>query len=208
MSFGDWARPRLLPSAADGDAAVPLLAEMSFTVLDVDVTGVDLRRDYAIGIAMLEVRGGRFRLADIVYCPLASSAGRTGKPDPAWREGYRVLVDAVATATVVTYNTRFVRHMIKCTADIHRLPLPYGCWVDLAAVLNGAIGREMGEVASLSRWEKRLMVDVAEGHSAVRDVFAMAQLLEIALAVAEDRDIPTLDSLLAEHRSRVWLRGE
>ena len=49
------------------------------------------------------------------------------------------------------------------------------------------------------------MVDVVEGHSAVRDVFAMVQLLEIALAVAEERDIPTLDGLLAEHRSRVWL---
>ena len=72
-------------------------------------------------------------------------------------------------------------------------------------MLNGAIGREMGEVTSLNRWEKRLMVDVVGGHSAVRDVFAMVQLLEIALAVAEERDIPTLDGLLAEHRSRVWL---
>lgn len=42
----------------------------------------------------------------------------------------------------------------------------------------------------------------------MRDVFVMTQLLEIALAVAEERDIPTLDGLLAEHRSRVWLYGE
>lgn len=52
------------------------------------------------------------------------------------------------------------------------------------------------------------MVDVVGGHSAVRDVFVMTQLLEIALAVAEEHDIPTRDGLLAEHRSRVWLYGE
>lgn len=75
-------------------------------------------------------------------------------------------------------------------------------------MLNGAIGRKMGEVTSLNRWEKRLMVNVVGGHSAVRDVFAMVQLLEIALAVAEEHDIPTRDGLLAEHRSRVWLYGE
>ncbi|MGB4226395.1 MAG: hypothetical protein WBJ68_07015 [Candidatus Dechloromonas phosphoritropha] len=66
----------------------------------------------------------------------------------------------------------------------------------------------MGEVTSLNRWEKRLMVDVVGGHSVVRDVFVMTQLLEIALAVAEERDIPTRDGLLAEYRSRVWLYGE
>jgi len=208
VTFSDWARPSPPASNSKPHEVFTLVEERSFVVLDVDVTGVHPRKDHATGIATLPLKGGRFRLADIRYCPLAASGQWNENPDPAWRPHYRAIVDTAASSLIVTYNIRFVRHMIKRTADLQGLPLPYGRWIDLGAVLNGAIGKEMGQATSLHLWQKRLLVDDIARYSAVADVFAMAQLLAIAITVAEERGIPTLDGVLAEHRSRIWPHRE
>jgi hypothetical protein len=51
-------------------------------------------------------------------------------------------------------------------------------------------------------------IDIYEGYSAVADVFAMAQLLEIAIAYCEDLGIVTLGQVISQSTSRSWLRGE
>ena len=208
MSLGHWLRERGLPFML-GEREPPIsLAEARVIVLDVDVTGVNIRSDRATGIAVLPVEAGRFSIADLSWFPLAPADDPTDKLTPAWREQYRALIDTLATSPIVTYNARFVRHMIKRTAAMYDLRLPFGRWIDLAAILSGAIGKEMGEVISMQRWQERLNVVSVAGHSAAGDVFAMAQLLEVALAYCADRGIATLDELIAEQKARVWLRGE
>lgn len=207
MRLGSWLRQRALPfgTARIGDS--PLLLEARFIVLDVDVTGVDIRKDRAIGMAMLPMERGCFRIADIAWCPLAPPAGDAQEGKLSWREQYLALVAAAAASTVVTYNTRFVRRMIKYAAEANNLPLPFGHWIDLRTILEGAIGREVSDVFSLQDWQERTGIDIVAGYSATADVFAMAQLLEVAFAYGEDRGITTLDGLIGEQKSRAWLRG-
>ena len=208
MSLADWLRKPALFFGLGSDSAPLPLSETRFIVLDVDVTGVDIRKDKATGIAILPVEGGRCRIADMNWIPLAQPDGSPAPLNSSWREQYRAMVDSAAANPIVTYNTRFVRRMIKCSAVLHDLPLPGGRWVDLAAIMGGAVGSEMGEVTSLKYWQEQMGVAALGGHSAAGDVFAMAQLLEIALAYCEDREIVTLDGLIAEQKARTWLRGE
>lgn len=208
MSLVDWLRKSALFFGWAGDSAPLPLSETRFLVLDVDVTGVNIRKDKATGIAILPVEGGRCRITDIDWIPLARPDGSPAPLNSSWREQYRAMVDSAATNPVVTYNTRFVRHMIKCSVASHDLPLPNGRWVDLAEIMGGAIGSEMGEVTSLQYWQEQMGVGALGGYSAAGDVFAMAQLLEIALAYCEDREIVTLEALMAEQKARTWLRGE
>jgi hypothetical protein len=207
MSLGAWLRQWALPFNADNIDSSPLLSEARFIVLDVDVTGVDIRKDRATGMAMLPLERGRFRIADIAWFPFRPSAHRTEASESLRHDQYLSLVAAAAANTVVTYNTRFVRRMIKHAADANDLPLPFGHWVDLRTILEGTIGREIGEVLSLQDWQERTGMDIVDGYSATADVFAMAQLLEIAFAYCEDRGITTLDGLIGEQKSRTWLRG-
>ncbi|MBK8120910.1 MAG: hypothetical protein IPK39_18365 [Sulfuritalea sp.] len=134
-----------------GSDSAPLpLSETRFIVLDVDVTGVDIRKDKATGIAILPLRGGRCRIADINWIPLAQPDG-SPPVNSSWREQYRAMVDSAAANPIVTYNTRFVRRMIKCSAVLHDLPLPGGRWVDLAAIMGGAVGSENNPAAFPAR---------------------------------------------------------
>ncbi|MBI5920461.1 MAG: hypothetical protein HY847_02290 [Betaproteobacteria bacterium] len=192
MKFGDSLWKRVKAFDVGSSLTSPPLAEARFFLLDVDVTGVNIRRDRAIGIAILPFDSGRFRVSDIVWTPLALSD--EGGKESSWRDSYAEMVESIAASPVITYNPRFVRHMIKHIADEHDLSLPYGSeWIDLAAILDGAIGREAGEDASLHSWQRRLDIEVREGHSAIADVFAMAQLLEVAFGYCEDLRIATLD---------------
>jgi formyltetrahydrofolate synthetase len=43
--------------------------------------------------------------------------------------------DPIGDRPVLTYNARFVRHMIKHAAKSHGLPLPLGLWIDIASAI-------------------------------------------------------------------------
>jgi hypothetical protein len=208
MNLGNWLRSKTRPvDSADRDAS-PILAEARFVLVDVDVTGIDFRKDHATGLVALPFVAGRFRIADIAYCPLGAFKGDTADQQRPRSDQCRAVVDALASAIVVSYNPRFVRHMIRRGLAPFDPPLPWGPWLDLADILTGAIGSDMGEVMTMKRWQERLRVPVVSGHLAVMDVIAMAQLLAIALGYAEERGIMTLGGLMSARESHVWLRGE
>lgn len=180
----------------------PLLGETRLIVLDVDVTGVVADKDYAKGIAMLVVEHGEFSLDEMVYCPIAPPDGPNGAGD--WREKYRALVARIAVTPVITYNPRFVEHMIKQAAQVHGLPVPVARWVDMADALYGAVTGS-NEIESMQQWQERMNIAVTKQHAAVVDVFAMAQMLQTLLAHGDEVGIRTLDDLMQAQDRRVWL---
>lgn len=182
-----------------------ILGESDSAILDIDVSGVDVRRDRTTGIAVLPVAGNAFRLADLAYCRLPPH-GESGPAE--WRECYRHLVDVLGDRPVVTFNPNFVRYMLERTLAALDLPLPRGEWIDLGLALQGAFGKEMGQVESLQSWQRRLEVASVREHAAVADVFAMAQMFEMLLARCEEAGLRTLDDLTRAQKSQAWLRGE
>lgn len=206
MRLGTWLREQAtrLPGASKPPS--PLLSETRLIVLDVDVTGIDPHRDYATGVAMLVIEHGEFCLDSLSYCPIAPP-GRPPTKNTDWRDDYRALVDSIAGSPVLTYNARFVKHMIKRAAKVHDLPLPYGVWIDIAAALYGAFGNASNEIESMRRWQERMKTKTVQKHAATADVYALAQTLQALLAYCEDVGITTLDDLRRTQHTRVGWRA-
>lgn len=206
MRLGTWLREQATRLPGAGRPPSPRLAETRLIVLDVDVTGIDPRKDYATGVAMLVIDHGEFSLDRLRYCPIAPPTGSPTQ-NAAWRDDYRALVDSIADSPVLTYNARFVKHMIKQAAQVHDLPLPYGVWIDIAAVLYGAFGNTGNEVEAMRRWQERIKTKAVQMHSATADVYVLAQTLQALLAYCEDVGITTLDDLRRAQNARVLLRA-
>jgi hypothetical protein len=179
---------------------------MRFAVLDIDVTGTDLRRDSVTGIAALPVEAGAFRIADLVYCTLESGPHATAGASSGRRRDCAVLRDLVAGSPIVTYNPRFVRQMMSRTCRDLDLPALDVGWIDLAAAA-AVMGREDNELTTMDHWLEVMEMCGRGPHDATCDVFAMAQLLLVLLAYAEETGIDTVESLARSQRARAWLRG-
>lgn len=201
MRLGRWLSERAPFLSGNRRPPSPSLAETRLIVLDVDVTGINLRRDYATGVAILEIKAGTFSLGDLTHCSIAP-------PDDAdWAGRFRAMVDFIGDSPVLTYNARFVKHMIKHAARRHALPLPLGLWIDIGAALYGTVGKESNEIEAMARWQERMKIAASHEHSAVADVFALAQMVQTLIAYCEDLGISTLDDLRRAQNARVWLKG-
>jgi hypothetical protein len=198
MKLETWLRNKI--SRLTGAPDTFILGESRVTVLDVDLSGLDARHDQATGIAILPIAGAGFRLGDLMYCPLPQQ-GRDGGAC------YRTLLDALGHDPAITFNPAFVRHMLARTLTAQGLPLPQHQWLDLGQALEGAFGKEMGQVASMQAWQQRLKVAPMREHAATADVFTMAQMFQILLARCEEMELRTLDELMQAQKNETWLRG-
>jgi hypothetical protein len=189
--------------SGDDDVRV---AEASFAVLDVDVTGTSVRDDRVIGIAALPLTAGVFRIRDLRYCALDDASARAPASGGDWRGDYLALRDFVAERPVVTYNPEFVREMIRRTARARGLPRLGGEWIDLASAA-GVVGGEENELATMHYWLERMKTGSRGPHDATSDVFALAQLLQAVIAYAEDAGMDTVGALARSEELRSWLQG-
>lgn len=198
MKLETWLRNKI--SRLTGSPEAFVLGESRVTVLDVDLSGLDARHDQATGIAILPVAGAGFTLGDLRYCALPPQGQDPGAC-------YKTLLDALGHDPVITFNPNFVRHMLARTLTALGLPLPQGPWLDLGQALEGAFGKEMGQVGSMQAWQQRLKVDQVREHAAAADVFTMAQMFQILVARCEEMELRTLDELMQAQKNETWLRG-
>lgn len=202
MTFNSWFRKRIERSALGSGAKARPLGELEFAVIDVDLTGIDRDRDRVEGIAVLPLVEGRFRIADLRYCPLPCPGG---EEPPEWRRDYEDLLEILAGRTVFTYNPRFVHWMLAKSAEQLGIPAPPAPWLDIAAAAD-VIGLDGVEATSMAHWLEKMRTGGRQEHDAVYDVFAMAQLLQAVLAYAGETGIETLEDLVRNQKAENWLR--
>jgi DNA polymerase III alpha subunit (gram-positive type) len=178
---------------------------MRFSVLDIDVTGTDMRRDRVRGIAMLPLDKGKLAITDLRYCAFPDPGWIKDADDSDWRAEYQALRAAVSDTPIVTYNPGFVRKMIHAACRANNVPLLDGEWLDVT-VAAAVMGSEENELTTLDHWLKNMQAGGRWPHDASYDVFAMAQLLQALLSYAEDLGIDTMDALTRNQSARAWLR--
>jgi DNA polymerase III subunit epsilon len=180
-----WLRPQARP---DGDRWV---------VLDVESSGLDIRRDRLLAIAAIAVRVGVERvwveLGDSFEVVLRQAPATTAAPDKAnillhgigvgaQRDG----VDAAAAlrsfeafvgdAPLVAFHAAFDRAMIERACHTRLGQRPSHRWLDLeplAAVLHPKV-----PARSLDEWMAHFGVVCAVRHQAAADTLATAELLQ------------------------------
>lgn len=205
MNIASWIRKKIAQAPPAEALDGPLLAELEFVLLDVELTGTDVTRDSVIGLAFLPLVDGTFRPAELRYLsfpdPRSSAVGCT----PETIAGYQACLDLVAKNVVVTINPNFIKHMLALAADRFQLPPLVGTWLDLSAVA-GVIGADGVAATSFDQWQAKMKSGGRHEHDAIYDVFVMAQLLQALLAYAEDSGIGTLADLLRNQRAESWMR--
>lgn len=202
MKVGSWIR-RKLTQAPQGEAS--LLSELDFVLVDVDLTGTDIKADAVVGFAALPLIGGRFRLDDLRYCRFPVAADRGADNSSETGAAWQAMIDLLAGRTVFTINPRFVNHMLRQTTALFKLPPPAGDWLDLSAAA-AVVGSDEATVTAVSHWQQKMKTGGRQAHDAVYDVFAMAQLLQALLAYAENLGIATIGDLLRNQSAETWLR--
>lgn len=195
--------------------------ETRLVVVDVESTGLDVRRDRLIAIGAVAVVDGRVDLADafhrILRQPAASShenilihgIGGTEQmsgDDPV--DVLLALLEWASKAPLVAFHAGFdeimidraVRHFLRSTAFRGRK------WLDLAFLAPALFANQHEDRHALDDWLDLYGIEVYRRHDALADSLATAQLLQALLARADGQGIATVSRVFETAAHARWLR--
>lgn len=202
---------RALP---DADLSLPH-DRARYVVIDVETTGLDLRRDRIIAIGAVAVNNLLIDFSDCIEVLLKQETvsptanilihGIGGQAqlsglEPA--EGLLDFLNYLGESPLVAFRAEFDQTMLtravtRALGDRLRHP-----WMDLAWYLPALYPNAGCE--SLDDWLTRFNVSVFKRHHALGDAFATAQLLQIVLRTAEQGGMKTARQLGQMERAQKW----
>ncbi len=194
-------------------------ARQRYVVVDVETSGLDVRRDRLIAIGAVAVNGGLVDFSDafqivlrqietsstdnILIHGIGAGEQSTGVA-PA--DALLAFLAFVGKSPLVAYHAFFDQAMIEKTARLHLgigVDLPF---IDLAWVLPDLVPnfRQDGRVA-LDDWLAHFRIGNIQRHNAVSDAYATACLLQIACARGSAKGADTAESFVSIERARRWM---
>lgn len=185
-----------------------------YCAVDLETTGLDLKRDEIISFGSVGIDGGRVIAASSTYS-LVSGAARVS-PDaiavhalrledladaPTWEESVDVLLRALTGRVLVAHAAWVERAFLGRAFRVRRVPTP-PIVVDTAALARAAGLAAVGAVAepSLEHLASDLGLPVHEPHHALGDALTTAEVF-LALSTRLDVGAPqTVGSLVSASR--------
>lgn len=219
------ARPALDPGHA---ARLQALTELSpppvrnphrasrYVTVDVETTGLDMRRDRLLSIGAVAVEGGRIALADcfhvVVRQPEASSTSnilvhkiggqrQLGGEDPA--DALLRFLEYTAHCPLVAYRAEFDRTMLDRALDETLGVSTMSRWLDLAELLPALY--PSNENRTMDDWLAAMGIRMIERHDALADALATAQMLQVCLRQADSLEMRCPAELLDMQKAQHWL---
>lgn len=187
-----------------------------YVVVDVETSGLDLRRDRVISIGAVALNARLIDFSDcfeIVLRQAQASADanvlihgiggerQRGGADPA--EGLLEFLEYLGGATPVAFRADFDQTMLEREARETlgiELRRPF---VDLAWLLPALFrGREC---RSLDEWLGAFGIAMLERHQALADALATAQLFQVALHAAARFEMANARALIRMQKAQRWL---
>lgn len=208
----------------------PTLDATRWVVLDVESTGLDVRRDRLLAIAAVavQVTDGRARIdvgdsfevvlgraaepalsdktdkANILLHGIGVGAQRGGMVPHAALAAFAQYAGA---SPLIAFHAAFDRAMIEGAAKAAKCPVPSNRWLDLeplAAVLHPGV-----RARALDEWMAAFGVECAVRHQAAADTLATAELLlKLWPALcAQCRPVPSFGAAVKLAAQRRWIQG-
>lgn len=189
-----------------------------YVVVDVESTGLDMRRDRLIAIGAVAVVNGRIQLADsfeIVLRQAEASAKDNilvhGIGGERQREGVEPaeallrFLDYLGNSPLIAFHVAFDETLIRraCKAYLgldFRHP-----WLDLAYLMPALLPGLARKHRSLDDWLRHFGIGNYARHNALADALATAQLLLTALPLARGQGARHYRALQDIGRAQHWL---
>lgn len=191
-----------------------------YVVVDVETSGLNLNKDRLISIGAVAVVNGKIDLADSFYVVLQQA--KASQRDNILLHGISgsVQTDGVPAAQalldfllylgkdpLIAYHVTFDRTMIERAMRDYlglRFRHPWSDVAYLAPGLHPALSRSLH---SLDEWIDHFGIRNAARHNAMADALVTAQLFQMLLHQARQKDIRDLAGLMHLEKMQSWLRG-
>jgi DNA polymerase-3 subunit epsilon len=191
-----------------------------YVVADVEASGLDMEKDKLISIGAVAVVNGLIDFNDtfevvlrqdevsansnILIHGIGGSAQRNGM-DPA--EALIAFLRFLGNSPLVAYHAFFEQAMIARAMD-ETLGIKFEpAWIDLDWVLPDIFREVIDEQVDLDVWLNFFSIENIQRHHAVSDAYAIAQLLQVAIARGAQRNALSPASFMQIEKSRRWMRN-
>jgi len=187
-----------------------------YVTVDVETTGLDLRRDRVLSIGAVAVSGRRIDLGGcfevVLRQPESSSRDNIlvhrigGQRQMAGEEPAEALVrflEYVGHAPLVAFRAEFDQTMIDRALKETLGVKSQSVWLDLAKLLPALY--PANDCRTMDDWLAMMKIRMLARHDALADALATAQMLQVALAAADRVEMTCPAHLIEMQRAQHWL---
>lgn len=211
-TIDDWHRL----SAADLAVAHE---QQRYVVVDVETSGLNMKKDRLISIGAIALREGRLDFSDAFQVVLRQAqvsthanilihgiggSAQSGGVDPV--EGLLAFLQYVGKSPLVAYHAFFDQSMIgKAMREYLGMELDQP-WIDLAWVLPDFYSFRGDLNVALDDWLHHFGIENILRHNAVSDAYATAKLLQVAIAGGQPKGANSPAAFMRIEKARRWMQ--
>jgi DNA polymerase-3 subunit epsilon len=187
-----------------------------YVTVDVETTGLDMRRDRVLSIGAVSVERGVIDLSRcfevVLRQPESSSRDNIlvhrigGQRQMAGQDPAEALVrflEYVAHAPLVAFRAEFDQTMLDRALKETLGVGAQSPWIDLAKVLPALY--PANDCRTMDDWLKMMHIRMLARHDALADALATAQMLQVALVAADRVDMTCPQHLIEMQKAQHWL---
>ena len=193
-------------------------ANTRYVVVDVETSGLNMKKDHLISIGAVALVDGRMDFKDsfqvvvrqeqvsthenILIHGIGGSAQSEGM-EPA--EALLLFLQFVGKSPLVAYHAFFDQSMIEKAMHGYLGIKLEQTWIDLAWVLPDFFRYRPDARVSLDDWLQLFDIENISRHNAVSDAYATAKLLQVAIAAGTKKGADSPASFLKIEKARRWM---
>lgn len=189
-----------------------------YVIVDVETSGLDMKKDRLISIGAVALNQGRIDFADTFQVILRQDqvssnenilihgiGGSTQSSGVEPADALLRFLQFIGKDQLVAYHAFFDQAMID-KAMIEYLGLRLGqSWIDLAWVLPDLFQYRNDNRVALDDWLQFFAIENHQRHNAVFDAYATAKLMQVAIAQAARKGARSPDSFIKIEKARRWM---
>lgn len=190
--------------------------QVRYVTVDVETTGLDLRRDRVVSIGAVAVVGRQVALdhcfevvvrqdhsstADNILIHRIGGQRQMGGADP--QRALLSFLEFVGHCPLVAYRAEFDRTMLDRALKDYLGTVTQSHWIDLAEILPALY--PSNENKTMDDWLDFMNIRMLSRHDALADALATAQMLQVCLVRADALDMVCPAHLLEMQKAQHWL---